>query len=734
MNGEPVTIEPSPATTADAVASPRRMRIGLRVSLIAFAVFTVVLTAAAVHLPWTFASRANVAEMADQISNEIVAGVSREIEDIFASAIAAQTTIDRILESGVIDIENKQERENLFLAFLLANKHFSWVSFGKPNGDFYGARRRDDINYRLVESKWDAAAKEARRHMQYLVEDGTDIRRTIAKTKTNSYYAPQRQWYVRAIANPGKNIWTNVYIFASSRKPGLNTARTYTKNGKLVGVVSIAIELERISKYLATIPSVRSGAAFIVDKEGRLLAFKDQSEVTRTVGNSDKLELTPLGEARNPMLKIASAALETKDGVFSQRRGHVAYEDPATGRRYFVNLIPLKGLDWFVGTVIPESDFTAVIEANYTKLVIAVGVALLLIALAAVWASRQLFVRPLRRITDQTQHISGFELDRVQYLPSSIREIDTLALAVERMSRGLGSFRKYLPTVLVRTLLDQGIVAEPNGQRRTLTVLFMDLEGFTAASERMGHRIVPVLSDYLGTMSHIIHAHGGTIDKYIGDAIMAFWGAPQHNDEHAADACRAALACVEAMAKLRADWEAQGKPGMRLRIGINTGRVVVGNIGSDERLNYTVIGDPVNLASRLEGVNKTFGTELIVGQHTWELVRYDVVARKLDEVTVRGREEPVGIYEVLDQRGEDPSSPEDAWIEEFEAALKSFRDGDIAEATIRFQRTIELRGDDPPSRHYLELCKQIKDAGDGKPTKSPAIVPLRSGEPGGDSA
>jgi adenylate cyclase len=728
------TAEMGQAGNGAATVARPRMRIGLRVSLIAFAIFTVILTAAAVHLPWMFASRANVAEMADQISNEIVAGVSREIEDIFASAIAAQTTIERILEDGVVDIEDQKTRDSLFLAFLLANKHFSWVSFGKPNGDFYGARRRDDINYRLVESKWDPVAKEARRHMQYLVEDGTDIRRTIAKTKTNEYYAPQRQWYRRAVANPGKNVWTSVYIFASSRKPGLNTARTYFKDGKLVGVVSVAIELERISKYLATIPSVRSGAAFIVDKQGRLLAFKDQSEVTRNVGNSEKLELTPLSEARNPMLKIASAALKTKDGAFAQSSGHHAYKDPVTGRRYFVNLIPLKGRGWYVGTVIPESDFTAAIEANYTKLGIAVGVALILIALAAVWASRQLFVRPLRQITDQTRYISGFELDRVGYHPSRIREIDTLALAVERMSRGLGSFRKYLPTALVRTLLDQGIEAEPSGQRRTLTVLFMDLEGFTAASERMGHRIVPLLSEYLGAMSHIIHEHGGTIDKYIGDAIMAFWGAPQHNDEHAADACRAALACVAAMEKLRADWESQGKPGMRLRIGINTGRVVVGNIGSDERLNYTVVGDPVNLASRLEGVNKTFGTELIVGQHTWELVRYDVVARKLDEVTVRGREEPVGIYEVLDLRGEDPSSPDDAWIAEFEAGLKRYRDGDVAEATVRFQRTIELRGDDAPSRHYLELCKQVKAEDGGKAGKNPAIVSLRSGEPGGDKA
>lgn len=702
----------------------KKLRVGLRISLVCFALATVVVTAAAVHTPWFFASNANTRDLVKQMSDEIVSGVSREVNEIFSSAIAAQRTIRRLLQQSAFEIEDRSKREPIFMSFLLANSHFSWVSFGKPNGDFYGARRRDDMNYRLVESIWDPMTNKATRQMRYLKAEKGDVRAISYKSRTNTYNATRRQWYRRAVAKPDTNVWTGVYIFASSGVPGLNSAITFRKEGKLVGVVSIAIELQRISQYLGTIRSVRSGAAFIINREGRMIAFKDKAQVTRKKADGGgRLELTPLKATSHPMLRIASAAL---GGNPATRQNQLQlFEDPKNGKRYFVNLIPLEGQDWFIGTVVPEDDFTAAINENYIKLAAALAVALLLIGLIAIWASRKLFVKPLHRIIDQTEHISRFELEKVDYVPSRIREIDILSGSIERMSGGLGSFRKFLPATLVRTLLNEGVVAEPNAERRTLTVMFMDLQGFTAISERLGHRVAPLLSDYLSTMSHIIHEHGGTIDKFIGDAVMAFWGAPYHNEEHAADACNAALACQVAMSRLRKKWADQGKPDMGLRIGLNTGRVVVGNIGSEERLNYTVIGDPVNLASRLEGANKEFGTSIMIGQHTWELVRYDMVTRKLDEVQLRGREQTVSIYELLDRRSDDGGNPaQSVWIDEFEAGLKDFRAGRWTEAAVRFRRVKERRGDDPPSDRYLAQCAAHEDDEKKKAT-NPDVVALR---------
>src|SRR5271154_6288182 len=162
-----------------------------------------------------------------------------------------------------------------------------------------------------------------------------------------------------------------------------------------------------------------------------------------------------------------------------------------------------------------------------------------------------------------------------------------------------------MPTELVRTLVSQGVEARPGGQQQTLSVMFTDVAGFTGISEALGEGVVPVLAEYLEAVSRAILDRRGTIDKFIGDGVMAFWGAPLPNERHAVDACAAALESQRLLARQRAEAERCGGPPLRMRIGVNTGRMLVGNIGSSERLSYTVIGDPVNVASRLEMLGKT---------------------------------------------------------------------------------------------------------------------------------
>lgn len=684
--------------------------ISLRLSIVVFALFTVLLTAAAVHVPWLFASRANVSDMANQLSTEIVAGVSREVDGIFSSAIAAQDAIAGIVRDGDVDLESRETRDRLFLSFLLANPHFSWVSYGKPNGDFYGAQRRDEVNLRLVESRWLDERKLAERREQYLVNDGERVTPTVVKVKFNDYFSPNRSWYKLASAQRG-HVWTDVYVFSASNKPGLNAAVAHYRDETLVGVISVAIELDRISRYLGNVRSVRSGAAFIVDAKGRMIAFQDAREVTKPGPDPEEPLLRPLAETANPMLRLANAAISEGGIDLKNVKGptQTLFTAPS-GERYFVSLAPVGTKDWLAATVIPEADFTRAVERNTSRLALAVLAALLLVCVLAVVTSRFLFIVPLRRIMEQTKLISQFNVDKVEHVTSPIREIDTLSTSIDKMSRGLSSFQRYLPADLVRLLLSQGQVAQLGGTRRTLTILFMDLEGFSALSERLGHRVVPVLGEYLGAMSRVITSERGTIDKYIGDAVMAFWGAPTDNEDQAVDACRAALNCTRAMREMHAKGMLAGAPNLRVRIGINTGRVVVGNIGSEDRLNYTALGDPVNLASRVEGLSKNYGTEILITQHTFELVKYDVVARRLDVVQVRGREEPVAVYELLAMREETGDITGYEWIAEFEAAVALYEASRYDEAIERFRAASAMRGQDKPSELYIRRCEERKAA------------------------
>src|SRR4029077_14550045 len=257
------------------------------------------------------------------------------------------------------------------------------------------------------------------------------------------------------------------------------------------------------------------------------------------------------------------------------------------------------------------------VETTLRRLIIGLAAGALLAALLSAMLARSVIAAPLARVVGEIRHVENFALEEVRRHPSQVTEISSLSGAIAEMAAGLSAFRKFIPADLVRSLLRQGVEGKPGGAMAELTVMFIDIAGFTGLLERMGDRVVPLLSRYLDAASEVVVAHGGTIDKFIGDAVMAFWGAPAAQPDHALLCCRAALACQHAIESsgLADD---QGRP-LQIRVGINSGRVLVGNIGSELRLNYTVIGDAVNVASRLESANKNYGTRILIGEATARL-------------------------------------------------------------------------------------------------------------------
>jgi adenylate cyclase len=288
----------------------------------------------------------------------------------------------------------------------------------------------------------------------------------------------------------------------------------------------------------------------------------------------------------------------------------------------------------------------------------------------------------------------------VRRYPSRLSELENLSNAIADMAGGLAAFRKYISADLVKMLLREGVEPRPGGSVRLLTVMFADIAGFTGLSERMGDRIIPLLSGYLDTMSREVSAHGGTIDKFIGDAVMAFWGAPAANADHAFDACRAALACQRSL-RIAGLADDAGRP-LKVRIGINSGDMLVGNIGSEFRLNYTVIGDAVNVASRLESANKEYGTDIIIGEETRRLAGNRIHVRELDRLMVYGRVGALAIYELLDLAGS--GTEPQPWIALYESGLAAYRARDFAAAIRLFQKVLAERPGDGPAGIMLERC------------------------------
>lgn len=213
------------------------------------------------------------------------------------------------------------------------------------------------------------------------------------------------------------------------------------------------------------------------------------------------------------------------------------------------------------------------------------------------------------------------------------------------------SFQFYLAPGVVEEIIKNPASLKLGGQKKDMTVLFSDIRGFTTLSERTEPvQLVTLLNEYFTAMTEVILQTGGVLDKFIGDAIMAFWGAPQQVPNHAQLACEAALKMTERLAILKKDWARRGLPEINIGIGLNSGEMVVGNIGSTTRFNYTVIGDNVNLSSRLEGLNKQYQASIIISQFTYERVKDSFVAEFLDKVTVKGKEIPVDIYSLIGKK------------------------------------------------------------------------------------
>ena len=266
-------------------------------------------------------------------------------------------------------------------------------------------------------------------------------------------------------------------------------------------------------------------------------------------------------------------------------------------------------------------------------------------------------------------------------------------------------FSQYVPEAVVARLVERPDLLKLGGEARELTVMFTDLANFTAMSELLtAEATVEVLTEYFNAMTSIIHRYGGTVDKFIGDAVMAFWGAPLDDTHHAENAVRAAMDMQLAMDALAHQLTDRGLPPIAMRIGVHTGRVVVGNIGSQSRFSYSVIGDAVNLASRLEGANKAFGTGILVSDATARALPADILVRLLDKVRVKGKSQSIAIY----------TPCQDANLASLSAeAVETFYAQHWAASTSALNRVLLLKPHDAAAMRFLSRIVEVRDQSPG---------------------
>lgn len=446
------------------------------------------------------------------------------------------------------------------------------------------------------------------------------------------------------------------------------------------------VALSQFSRLLGQIAVGRSGGVAVVEPAGRLV-------------------VEPAGHDRDrtQLLKVSHRVGEAL--AQHTERGEPAPERLAidlAGERFAVGLSPLHFQGWQFAVIVPERDFLAEIDATTRRVGIGLALAIALAGLAAAALAKLLLVQPIRAVVADLAHLERFELDALVHRRSRLIEIDQLSAALARMAAGLANFGRFIPVDLVRELVSQGGRAKPGGKSTRVTILFADLAGFTRLAERLGPAVLPVASRFLELASEAVEQRAGTVDKFIGDAVMAFWGAPRPQPDAALQACRAALAIVAETAAAGL-MDAEEQP-LKVRVGLHSGEAIVGNIGSRTRLNYTAIGDSVNLASRLEGANKAYGTAILISEDTRREAGEAILVREVDRIAVYGRDLGVTVYELL---GLAATMPRPAWVESYERALFAYRQHRFQDALGLIDACLAQRPGDGPARVLAERCRDF---------------------------
>jgi adenylate cyclase len=652
---------------------PSRPRhVSLRVVLLALLLGLLVATVVSISmLQWSTSTR-SIQELESKTFRMLVLALSSQVQSFLEpSALVLQEAQTRA-EYGRLAVHDADALATYLVDRLRYQPNLSWLSYtDAPTGRSIGAWR--DPAGQIVLRTASPERDDGRPTEVVVQPDGS---RAPYSGESPAGFDPRESgWFVRASGNDGVS-WTEPFQLAEGRR-GVTAALALraADTGALRGVFSADVYLDDLSRYLVGVLQGHEGKALLLSRRGEIVARSYTPDTAPGPG------LLAAGLAAMPVPLAEMPADQPLGFTFE-----------FDGARYIVAGQMLRipgGPEWATAYWAPEAQFAA---ATYREQQVSAAIGLLFlvvaVALAILLANR--IAGPLHAIAQDLEQVARFNLLHAPRGASFVEEVAVVRDSTERVKASLRSFGHYVPTDVVRDLLARGEEARLGGQTRCLTVHFSDVVNFTNLSEHLPPaEIVEHLAEYLQVMTRALEEHGGTIDKFMGDGILAFFNAPSDLPNHPALACRAALQAQEWLAAAQGRWRTDGRPAFQARIGLHMGDVLVGNIGTAERFAYTVIGDPVNLASRLEVLNKVYGTRILASQEVREAAGADFEWRRLDRVAVAGRTGSTVVNELLGLRGR-VAAEVLAARDQYEAALDAYyaRRFDYAEAGFRAAATL----------------------------------------------
>lgn len=652
-------------------------------------------------------ARANADQLVERFRTDAIQNIKQDFDPIkslvrSAAAVGADQSDfysdNRSLGYLFSIIQHSEKIVSMYVG--LADGSFRQARQIEPNVEVQGKLPPAEARYAF---RWIAASPRGVAPTDhYLFLDAQQ--KEVGKSDQVTAYDPRARMWYRMTQQAGGPIITDPDVFAALGLIGFTVAAPIFQDGKLLGIAGADITLDGLSDYLSERKISPGTLSYILDHQGRVIA---NSERAKTYTNyNGRVELQHITSLGNDVPAIAfSSRPRDSEKLFS-----VSHD----GKDYVASLTTLPsdlGKRWQLFVVTPLGDFTEAFQ-EHNKRLFFFGLLAIALQILIIYFLSSVISAPLEKLARKVARIQDLEGQNLPPLESPIREVAVLSRAIDTLDTAVKSFAAFVPVGLVRQLLESDQKLELGGHSRFLTIFFSDLEAFSSLSEEVpSQELLLRVSAYLSVVTKAVNEEAGTIDKFIGDGVMAFWGAPALLDDHAARACFAALRIRRGMEGLNAQWQADGLKPLNIRIGIHSDAVLVGNIGSKERMSYTVMGDGVNVAARLEGINKEYGTRICISHSVFKEAGDRLCVRPIDDVAVKGRRARIPIYEVMGAYGLgsefEPDAPTTRLCKLTRTAYEALVAQDSALALDRYRAILAEYPGDPVAS---EMAKRLAAA------------------------
>jgi adenylate cyclase len=636
-------------------------------------------------------------EAIDAADETIVTEVADLIEETQKVVEISANLINDIAE---ISPDNEILR-NYMLQTICYHKDIPYIFVGAENGNFLGAEnlKISDKKYFIMD-KHKELPKDAIYNWQTYKRTGQSVEalsyyldkdfKIVAEEDLSSdgYDPRTRPWYISA-KKIDRLHWSEIYNYFNTETLGISAAKPIKDaKGNFIAVFAADLSFEFLSKFLADKTIGKSGKAFILDKDDGQIILPEKDLRTSPAITDAVVE------------KTYKISLDTKEKHFSFKKAGVRY------LAYIDVFSSSIATNWLLAIVTPFNDFFGDMQKAQMGALLIILLIWGLSSLAIIYFAKRLS-RPIIELSEEVDQIKHLSLNSEKRIVSKIKEIIQMDASIYSMKLAFRSFVCYVPKAIVEQLLLKNKKIALGGEKKEITVVFSDITNFTSIIEDLPvEKITPLLEEYFDMLSKIMLQNQGTIDKYIGDGIMAFWGAPKDLPDHTSICAEAILLCHAFVNELNERRAKKSMPVFRTRFGIHTGNAIVGNIGTAERMNYTLMGDTVNTASRLQGINKIYKTGIIISDQVKQKLHPEFITRPLDVVEVKGKKQKIAIYELIGKTGSKPEiapSPEKIRLaEKFSEAYQAFHANDLAKAKSLFTSLHQEFPDDGATALYLE--------------------------------